>query len=599
MSIKKDLNHERTVETIVGRYEQWKDARRSKEQIWMECLNNYMVHIDEAAFDGWPWRCKVADTFSQETADVIGSAMRNALFPTNEEFFEIEGEDELGVQYSAAFYDYMQKLLHRMKFIERIGTWGKQLAVIGNSPVLLTWEMLELSRRRRIRETNTQSGDVKYVVKDERRKSYDGPGVTVLDAFDVVFDPSLMDPRQATYIRRVELDKDLVKAMYKGVDLSALDTEAQGKPTEPSDTFKVQRAKIFGVDVSGPITKSESDKNKVEVLELHGEVLVDGERHTDILGAVLNRKVLARFDRNEYWGGKTILWGTYDPLWFTGFAKGPLEPVRGTQQLIDTFSCQKVDVLNVITNGCFAYVDDGIIDPETLYLRPRGGIEVGNIANIKEMHPNTNISLTYQEIEFLRARGERSTGKSSFDKGQAPGGRRTAYEASLIRQGGGARDIDIVKHLANDFMEPVLEWMMVSIQQFKWDSGELGPKTNDILLGQYHVNYLGADLTALRQFETQQLMLFLDMAGRYPALAEAVDAPTLVEEASRLFHFRRPVVKSRVQYEREQRQKQLLAMQQQAQQQGGGPTSMEGQMGTSEPAPVDDEQAMALAGEGA
>lgn len=575
MAIQDGIEQDEIVHEIVERWENWKQARREKEDIWQECLTNYLVHIDESRFENWPWRSKVADTFSQEQADTIASSLRNAWFPVNEEFFEVKGDDEAGKSGEAEFQTYMEDLIHDMKFIERLNPFAKQLAVIGNAPILLTWETMDLSRRKRVEEVDLATGKRSYRVVDETKKAYEGPGIEVLDAFDVVFDPAAKHPRQTPFLRRVMVPKDLLAGLYPDLTEGEIEDACRlDASIEQSDRFKIQRATVFGF--VAPETKDatatvESD-DLVEVLELYGDLVCDGTRYKDMVGAVINRKTLAKFQRNPYWGGRQIVWGTYDQLWFTMLGKGPLEPVRGTQELIDTFCNQKVDILNVITNGCFAYVDDGIIDPGTLYLSPRAGIEVGNIANIKELHPNTNISLTYQEIEMLRARGERSTGKSRFDMGQAPGGRRTAFEASMIGQGGGARSQDITKHIANDVLEYILGWMVVTVQQMKWDSGEI---PNEVLLGEYHVNYLGADLTAMRQFEIQQAQLFMDMIGRYPVLGEATNIPVLVNEIAKLFHFRnREIAKPIKQYLAEQQRKQALIEQQAMTQQEAMPSGM-------------------------
>ena len=601
MAINADIDHDAAIAWITSAWTDWKDARRDKEERWTECLENYLVHIDEAKFQGWPYRCKVGDTFSQETADTIGSALRNALFPTNEEFFELQGDDDLGKTHAATFKAYLDRTLHRMKFVERLTPWCKQLAVIGNSPLLLTWETRDAARRKRVETVNLHTGERGYRIEDEKKTIYDGPGVAVLDAFDVAFDPQSTEFRRTPFIRRTKIPKDLVFSLYPDLspaDIEALE-EAGASPSEPSDTQKVRRASLFGVREPSLLaeTRDTQENEDVEVLEFQGDLVLhndDGShtRHTDILAVVLNRKLLARFERLPFWAGRTIVWGTYDQLWFTAFGKGPLEPVIGTQQLINTFSCQKADVLNLIVNGCFAFVDDGVIDPETLFLAPRHGIEVGRLDNIKELHPNTNVTLTYQEIEFLRARGERSTGKSRFDMGQAPGGRRTAYESSLIHQGGGSRDIDVVKHLANDVMEYVLEWIVGTVQQMKWDSGEI---PNEVLLGEYHVNYLGADLTAMRQFDLQQMMLFLDMLGRYPAFAEAIDAPALIQEWARLFNFTQRIVKDRATYDREQAQKQAQAA---MAAQPPGQNGNQGALMNGLPQRVDQEMAMLLGGQG-
>lgn len=573
MAILESIDRDEIAHEIVERWVNWKEARREKESIWQECLTNYLVYIDETKFENWPWRSKVADTFSQEQGDTIASSLRNAWFPVNEEFYEVKGDDDLGKTHEKEMQEHMTKILHKMKFIERLNPWAKQLTVLGNAPMLLTWETLELSRRKRQQIVDLRTGERTYQVTDERKKKYEGPGIEVLDAFDVVFDPAAKHPRQTPFIRRVKVEKDLLKGLYPDLTDEEIESCQPGTTTlEQSDHHKIQRATVFGFTApeSGAALAGDNEEDdKVEVLELYGDLVCDGVRYADMVGAVIGRKILAKFQKNPFWGGRQIVWGTYDQLWFTMFGKGPLEPVRGTQELIDTFSNQKVDILNTITNGCFAYVDDGVIDPATLYLSPRAGIEVGNIANIKELHPNTNISLTYQEIETLRARGERSTGKSRFDMGQAPGGRRTAFEASMIGQGGGARSQDITKHVANDVLEYVLEWMLVTVQQMKWDSGEI---PNEVLLGEYHVNYLGADLTAMRQFEIQQAQLFMDMIGRYPVLGEATNIPILVSEIAKLFHFRnQDIAKPMAQYIAEQKQKQMQ-QQQQAQQDQGGPT---------------------------
>ncbi|HEU4683614.1 MAG TPA: hypothetical protein VFS39_03830 [Nitrospira sp.] len=584
--IRDGIDQDLVVKTIVGWWDDWKLARKAKEDKWEELIANYLVYIDEKRFDQWPWRCKVADPFSQETADTIASSLRNNLFPVNEDYFEVIGDDDRGKAHAATMQDFMEQQLHRMRFIERLGPWTKQLTVIGNAPLLLGWKTQDVSRRFRTVVVDPATRERRTVTKDERQRRYDAPSVTGLDAFDVVFNPAVMTFEETPFIRRTLVPRDRLTHLYKDVDLSALEETAKAKPTEASDQTKVARARIFGIDVAEVIPGQHDDPETVEVLELHGDGVFDGERYDDHVMAVLNRKVLAKFERNPFWAGRPLVWGTYDDLWFTPFGKGPLEPVSGTQQLIDTFSCQKADILNLIINGCFAYVDDGVIDPETLILRPRGGIEVANIGNLKELHPNQNVALTYQEIEMLRARGERSTGSSRFDMGQAPGGRRTAYEASIIRAGGSGRAMDVTKHLANDVLEYVLEFFLISNQQMLWDQQVLD---NEALLGRYHVNYIGADLTAMRQFFLQQGMMFLDMMGRYKPLADVANLPDLAEEIASYFHFRnKHVIKTRAQYQADLAKQQAQEQQAQQQQAQQGPTMS--------PSPVNGDMAAAMAG---
>lgn len=571
--IKDGLDHDAVVTTIVGLWTDWKDARLEKEKIWSECLANYLVHVDKAKYENWPWRCQVADTFSQETADTIASAMRAALFPMNEDFYELEGVDAVGKLHAQAMKDYLDGLLHRMQFIERLMPAFKQLSVIGNCPILTPWTTELKSERRRVRTINPVTYDTTVSVQRIPQKKYDGPGLQVLDAFDVVFDPMSLCGH-GTKIRRTLMTREAFVEKYGDyTDITELDA-GTGKPMEPSDTQKVARARLFGLDEQE--TQIPTDE-QIEILELIGDVTVDGEVHQGTIAAVGNRKVLCQFEaENPYWcHDALLLWATYDDLWFTGIGKGPLEPVRGIQSLIDTFSCQKADELNLILSGCWKYVDDGILDIDTLYLKPGGGIAVGQIQNLVPLQPNQSVTLAYGEIELLRQRGERSTGASRMDMGQAQGGRKTAYETAVIQQGGSGRQMDVARHLANDLMEPILEKYLIDVQQFKYGLGEI---EDEALLGEYRVKYLGANMTAMRQYEIQQLMLFTDITARNPVSAQSIKWPGYNKRVLKILNIKDPdeIVMNDQEYQAALRQQQ--AAEQQSPRRGEA-----GMMGPAEP----------------
>jgi hypothetical protein len=303
-----------------------------------------------------------------------------------------------------------------------------------------------------------------------------------------------------------------VERMANLENLDKLEEIAGSSPHEASDSLKDKRARAFGFETESDQHRVNVD-DQVELLLAYGDWVFDGELYEDYVCVVGGREVLMRAEECPFWAGSPLGWAGYDRLWMTNYEKGPLEPIRGVQALIDTFQNQKADILNLIINGAFAYVDDGIIDPESLWLRPGGFIEVGDINNLKPLQPSQNVALTYTEIEQLRARAERSSGASRFEMGQVPGGRRTAYEANLSRAGSSGRANDILKHVANGPMESYLRWHLGTLQQMKWNSGEV---KNDVLLGRYRVNYLGADLTALRQFQIQNLMMAVQIMAQAP-----------------------------------------------------------------------------------
>lgn len=510
MAITLEQDATRIVEAVVDKWETWTQQRRAKEHDWQECVMNYLCEIDQTKYAAWPWRSQVADTLSQETGDTVASSIINGLFPLNEKFLELEGEDADSMANAPQMQAYLEAQLKRTQFIESVRPWAKQLAVIGNAPYLGSFGPVRKPFRRRLAQQNLKTKKVSYVT--ETVSTTPTIRFRSLDAFDVVFDPMAMSQDESAMIWRLVTTKARVLAMPNLENLDAIEPMDGTAPTQPADAIKDQRARAFGIQApAGDVT--ERDPNKVELLLFYGDLELDGELVEDQIIVVANRTVLLRAEREPFWAGRPIGWGGYDQLWMTGYEKGPLEPIRGVQSLIDTFQNQKADILNLIINGAFAYVNDGIIDPDNLWLRPGGFIEVGDLNNLKPLQPSSNVALTYTEIGQLREQAERSSGKSRFDMGQAPGGRRTAYEANLIRGGGSSRSNDILKHIANGPMESYLNWAVGTLQQLKWGSGEV---PNAVLAGRYTLNFLGADLTALRNFQIQNLMMAIQVMAQAP-----------------------------------------------------------------------------------
>lgn len=505
-----DEEPDEIVENVVGCWEDWTTNRQKKEQLWAECVMNYLTEVDPAKYDAWPWRSQVCDTLSQETGDTVASSLMNGLFPLNEKFVEIEGEDEPSMATAPKMLKYLEAQLKRGNFLEMVRPWAKQISVIGNAPYLGLFDTVARPRKVRERTRNLRTRATEYRVAN--RAGVKTIKFYPLDAFDVAFRSNCLLPSESPMIWRQVMSKAQLLSYTNLDNLDELEEVEGGAPYQKSDRLKDQRQRAYG-ETKPQTEHSASDPNEIEVLHFFGDLELEDERYENQRIMVANRKVLLRAEEEPFWSGRPIGWGGYDQLWMSGFEKGPLEPLRGIQSLIDTFQNQKADILNLIINGAFAYVNDGIIDPENLWMRPGGFIEVGSLDNLKPLQPSGNVALTYQEIALLQDKAERSSGKSRFDMGQAPGGRRTAYEANMIRGGGSSRSNDILKHLGNGPMEEYLSWALGTLQQMKWGSGEI---PNDVLAGQYRLNFLGADLTALRSYQIQNLMTAIQLGSQAP-----------------------------------------------------------------------------------
>ena len=505
-----DIKKEDVAAFIKDSFDGWKDARIEKETIWQSCVDNYLTVIDTAKYESWPWRSKVCDTMSQETGDTIASALRNSLFPLTEDYFTLRGKDELGIKHEARMTEYVKTKLKQAKFQEKMRVFLKQLTILGNSVVHIPWVKNTEKKKKRVMENG------KVFIKTINKEVYDSFDIETLDILDVVFDPNKAYTKKSLCIYRTYKSLAELK-LNKNYDAEGLaDIEsgfAEYQQRTDNTVDKTKRAEAFGLAY-------DSSTEDIELLVGYGDFELDGVIYEDYLAVVGNSGTLLRFEPNPYWGGKPLLLGTYDPMWFSVYGRGPLEPILGVQELINTFTNQKADILNLIIMGSFAYVNDGIIDPESLFLRPAGGIEVGDINNIKPLAPNGNVALTYQEIAMLRERGERSSAASNYEVGVPGGGRKTAFEASILKQGSSGRFGDVVKHAGDGVVESMLEFIVESLKQFKYGSGEVD---DEVLLGEYSVDYYGADTSIVRQTMLQSLMGFLDISARMPQMAEAVD----------------------------------------------------------------------------
>jgi len=531
VAIIKDVDQQKVVEAIVQKYEDWKLARLQKEKVWSDCLNNYLCFVDESRYESWPWRCKAPDTFSQEIGDTIASNLRSGLFPINEDYFKLESLDDASEEFEEDMTEYLKRKVVVSEFTEKIRPFLKQLTVLGNSAAATPW--VKKSRPRRLRG---QGGKPKKV----EEVTYDNFSFDTVDVLDIVLDPGKPYHRDNFKIRRsgtTLLSLQAMKDTYE--NLSELEDNApEGAKSAPSDSSegdKQVRANIFGIQYT--------PSDEIELLMGYGDIEIDGKLYQDVVIVVANRETLLQFEENPYWGGQPLFFGTYDSLWFTPYGWGPLEPVRGTHELIQTFSCQKADILNLIIMGSFAYVDDGVLDPDSLFMQPGGGIPVGDINNIKSLHPNTNVALTYQEINELRDRGNKSSGASDYAKGGYTGSRKSAYEAGLINQGGSSRFNDCITHTGDHTIEPILNFYLACLQQFKYGSNEV---PDAALEARFRVEYFGADMTVIRGQELQQFGQFAEVTGRNPALSRAIDPIEMTEEWRKLLQIKnKKIIKTR------------------------------------------------------
>lgn len=514
--IEKGIDSEKAVKAVVGKWENWKKVRESKEAIWDDCLKHYLTYIDEAKYKNWPWRCKVSRPVSQEIVDTVSSAIKSALFPDNEDFFNVEGTDAIGMEYADSVKKYLQNVLFKMRFAQHLSPFLKQLCITGNSTAGLFWRKEDVIRKR------WQDG----VVVPHRQIMWDSTKLETHDIFEVVFEPrSPMYSQETPRVRRKIIDKSELK-LKKDLYSNLKDIEGGASPTEQSDSVKSLRRQIFGIN-DNLIDK----KNDVELLIHNGDIEIEGKIYRDRVVVVANRKTLLMFRENPYWCGNPHIFSNYTDSHNELLGRGVIEPIRGLQKLIDTFSCQKADIANLIINGFWAYKRDGIIDPENLISRPFGMIPMEDVNNIKSLVPSANPTLAFTEIEDLRMESERSSAASKFAQGIVAPGRRTAREVSQISAGSSNRFNDIVSNVGDMAVEPALN--MILQQEFQYNYGS--PLLHRMAWeGSYKVIFHGARTTAVREVAIQMFSQFSQIVGQNPVFAQFTEPREFLTEWQKL-----------------------------------------------------------------
>jgi len=543
MPISYKADQQAVIEFVVGRYEAWKTLRQGKERIWQECLHNFLCWVDPAKYENWPWRSKVCDTMSQEIADSIGAALTAQLFPIDEDYFSIKGLSSNAPAYEHVIAEEMNRRLVKATFTEAMLPIMSQCAVIGNTAFAMPWR--KKSRPRRVRRGKS--------VQRVQEVVYDNFAFEPIDVLDLVVEPGRILQPSSMHIWRVQTNYDELKRhkeLYS--NLNMLEKRGKGLPSDTSRAEKQQRAAVFGLEYRP------EEEYDTELLVAYGDLTIEGEFFEDALVVIGNRGELLRFEENPYFGGRPCFLGTYNSLWFTEYGRGPLEPIRGQQALIDTFTNQKVDILNLLIMGAFAFVDDGIVEPEDMVLEPGKGIPVGDINNIKPLTPPGNVAVAYQEIAQLRDRADQSSGASDYLRGNFPGGRKTAYETQQIVSGASARLNATLRHMGERTIEPALNFGLESMQQFTY--GRNPELADEILEERYRLNYTGAATAILRNTKREEFQAWLTVVVQSPVLAEALNPIEINNEWRKLSNIKNErVIKTRDEIAAEQAQKMALA----------------------------------------
>jgi hypothetical protein len=514
------------VDYVVQKFDSLKEARHEKEKKWTECIKAFLSQHNHGVSDVRKWRSQIYIPLSYEAATNIYSNLKRSLFPTDSAFFTVEGVTSTGAANANILKTFLLYQLDEMGFITKFGNFLKQLVITGNSAAAVYWKKIT----REVREEDR--GDV------GEKLIYDGPEFEVINMFDIVFEPDVADWRDGVIIHRTYRTLEQVhnNPVYKNTAaLVATDRQLDPNILEASQAFGMPEAPC-------------GHEGMVLLYSAYGDFKIGEKVYYDHIAVVANNEHLIRFEPNPY-PDKPFVFCTYENVPGELYGIGVIEPGLGIQYLVNSFSNQKSDVMSLIINGMWAYVDDGILDPEEIVARPGALIPVKDPNNIRPLHPDKNVLLSYNEIAQLKAEYQEVTGATKYFTGaQSVDFRKTATEVAALQQAGLVRFSEVIQNIEENALKRAIKLIHKYNGNFllKTTESQFPDKEENefvqipyaAMLQRYDFRIIGANSSISKDIRVNKLLEFIKIAASSPALAGQINLLELVKGLYREFGFK-------------------------------------------------------------
>jgi hypothetical protein len=520
---------------VTQKFTDFKEARRTKEKKWNECIRAFLSKHDSVAESGQKWHSNIYVPLSYEAATNIYSMLKSTIFPTDSAFFSVDCYTP-GVKVQG---DIIKSLLlnqlDEINFITRFGAFLKQLVIIGNSAAAVYWKKTSRIEK----ENQNTSSDRTHKSPpgyDVERLIYDGPVFETINMYDIVFDPSIPRWQEGLVIHRNyrTLEEIRNNKTYKNTD------NLQACFTNQEDTYKIDASKAFETGYSN------DNKKMIKLYSAYGDFRLNGRIYYNYIAVVANEKFLIRFEPNPY-HEKPFIFSTYESVPNEVYGIGALEPALGIQYQVNSFTNQKADVMSLILNGMWAYVEDGIFDPEEMIAKPGALIPVRDVKNLKPLHPDSSVALSFEEIAQLKAEFQQITGASKYFTGVADLDiRKTATEVQALQQAGFTRFSEVIQNIE----ETALKRTILLIYQYNksfTDKNLTLTVTNEgqeykinpaiLYQDQYNFRITAANSSLSKELRITKLIEFIKLAITLPQVASSINMNLLLEKLYNEFGF--------------------------------------------------------------
>lgn len=538
---------------VMNKHKKWSDYRRHKEESWLEqwamylgtpealeYTRNEVGHIVGSVNDDWRHRLNTGKAY--EVVETANAYLQAAFFPNRDYLLvkpELPGYREKARRTTA----WMKEKLRQANINTYWEMFIRQQLITGFSCISLPW--MKRYEKRRKREKVTKVVDemmgsqvTVWEAREFEKLTYNNTQLEVLSCFDVFVDPYAKDLQNASIIRVLHKNMaDIVKGYHDGIydSLNIAELLQAGKKKDPgANTNKQTTANFLGLNFD--------PNEQVQCYEFWGSIEVGNLWLENVVVTMVNGKV-ARIKDIPYWAGKPFIVGVAVPVPNHVYGLGILEPVLGMIHENNILTNQRLDTLEIMIDGTYVMVDDGVTDPDSVYTAPGHVIETADVNNIQPLAKDMSFQVSYQEQDFLEQKIDQSTGIGAYVSASAGRNaeRVTATEVAAVREAGGTRLASIHRHMEQTQFLPFLEKWLYLAQQFVVEddvvalSGESAGETNYYAVGaeelneDYKLHVVGADFLAERDKVITDLLTYIETVAQIPEWRELIDWESLLE----------------------------------------------------------------------
>ena len=453
---------------------QRKSERLEKERIWQECWLASVSKFGKTWDNLQDFRSKRYIPITQQAVEAVSSHLTQGVMPYDE-FFAIYGrtpEDDARAK-------AMQSLLtwQHMKtgFRTRMHQLIKYATIFGNVPYCVNWaerkqlvpDEIGFNQQMMMAQQQAMMGmepQIPEMAPTIEKRVYDGPILEVGNIFDFCIDRHPNNPDYAPRCMRTFKSKAYLMDMQTNDGYSVYENldevhESDGQ-NDPSDGLKREVYRLEGF-IDPP-------KNAVELLQFEGDLELptpDGKRiFKNHILVIANRSKVIRFEPNPFAHGKCS-WNMFVLYPEPGeiYGRGIVESTLGLQDVINVRANQVIEANTLVINPVFTNVQDGVFDADEFLSAPGAVYPVAAQGNIQPLHVIPQAALGFQEIGFMMAQHNQSTGAQAAFTTQDY--QKSATEVAATAGMSNARTAETIKHLEYNALTPILTMEMLLNQQ--------------------------------------------------------------------------------------------------------------------------------------